>query len=54
MRVPAYRRSARPYRRLEELTYPFHDRTFTVTQRGRICFKASPDVEGEEYLTKLR
>ena len=41
MRVPAevYRRSARPYRGLEELTYPFHDGTFTVTQCGRICFK---------------
>jgi putative transposase len=23
---------------LEELTYPFHDKTFTVTQCGRICF----------------
>jgi hypothetical protein len=26
-------------RGLEELTYPFHDGTFTVTQCGRICFK---------------
>ena len=25
-------------RGLEELTYPFHDKTFTVTQCGRICF----------------
>jgi putative transposase len=42
MQVPAdvYRRSARPYRGLEELVYPFHDATFTVTQCGRICFKA--------------
>jgi putative transposase len=24
---------------LEELTYPFHAATFTVTQCGRICFK---------------
>jgi hypothetical protein len=24
---------------LEEVTYPFHDGTFTVTQCGRICFK---------------
>ena len=24
---------------LEELTYPFHDGTFSVTQCGRICFK---------------
>jgi len=41
MRVPAavYVRSPRPYRGLEELTYPFHDATFTVTQCGRICFK---------------
>jgi putative transposase len=41
MRVPAdvYVRSARVYRGLEELTYPFHDGTFTVTQCGRICFK---------------
>jgi putative transposase len=41
MKVPAdlYRRSARGYRGLEELTYPFHDGTFTVTQCGRICFK---------------
>jgi putative transposase len=27
------------YRGLEELTYPFHDATFTVTHCGRICFK---------------
>ena len=41
MKVPAdvYTRSARVYRGLEELTYPFHDATFTVTQCGRICFK---------------
>ena len=41
MKVPAdvYARSSRPYRGLEELTYPFHDATFTVTQCGRICFK---------------
>ena len=40
MKVPAdvYTRSARVYRGLEELTYPFHDKTFTVTQCGRICF----------------
>jgi len=40
MRVPAdvYVRSSRVYRGLEELTYPFHDKTFTVTQCGRICF----------------
>jgi putative transposase len=41
MNVPAdvYVRSARAYRGLEELTSPFHDGTFTVTQCGRICFK---------------
>ena len=42
MKVPAdlYVRSDRLYRGLEDLTYPFHDATFTVTQCGRICFKA--------------
>jgi putative transposase len=41
MKVPAdvYVRSARVYRGLEELTYPFHDQTITVTHCGRICFK---------------
>jgi len=41
MKVPAevYVRSSRVYRGLEELTYPFHDATFTVTHCGRICFK---------------
>jgi putative transposase len=41
MRVPGevYARSLRPYRGLEDLTYPFHDATFTVTHCGRICFK---------------
>ena len=40
MKVPAeiYTRSPRPYRGLDELTYPFHDATFTVTRCGRICF----------------
>jgi putative transposase len=40
MKVPAdfYARSARVYRGLEDLTYPFHDATLTVTQCGRICF----------------
>jgi len=32
-----YRPSPRPYRGLHELAYPFHDRTITVTQCGRIC-----------------
>jgi putative transposase len=42
MKVPADvdTRSPRVYRGLEELAYPFHDATFTVTQCGRICFKA--------------
>ncbi len=41
MQVPAdrYRRSARDYRGLEELDYPFHDWSVTVTHCGRICFK---------------
>jgi putative transposase len=41
MKMPAdvYVRSSRVYRGLDELTYPFHDATFTVTQCGRICFK---------------
>jgi putative transposase len=41
MKVPAgvYVRSPRVYRGLEELTDPFHDGTFTVTQCGRICLK---------------
>jgi len=40
MKVPAdvYAPSARVYRGLQELTYPFHDKTFTVTQCARICF----------------
>ena len=42
MQVPAdvYRRSTRVYQGLDELTYPFHDKTFTVTQCGRICFNS--------------
>ena len=41
MKVPAdlYTRSARVYRGLQELSYPFHDQTITVTGCGRICFK---------------
>jgi putative transposase len=40
MKYPAelYRPSPRPYHGLDELHYPFHDRTITVTQCGRICF----------------
>jgi putative transposase len=39
MKCPAdlYHRSERPYRGLPEVEYPFHDRTITVTQCGRIC-----------------
>jgi putative transposase len=41
MKVPGdlYARSSRGYRGLEDLTYPFHDQTVTVTRCGRICFK---------------
>ena len=41
MKVPGdlYTRSSRVYRGLEDLTYPFHDQTVTVTRCGRICFK---------------
>jgi putative transposase len=41
MKVPGdvYAPSSRAYRGLEELTYPFHDATITVTHCGRICFK---------------
>jgi putative transposase len=41
MKVPGdlYTRSPRVYRGLDELTYPFHDATITVTSCGRICFK---------------
>ena len=41
MRYPAelYAPSARPYRGLEELHYPFHDHSHIVTRCGRICFE---------------
>ena len=41
MKYPAelYRPSRHPYRGLDELYYPFHDKTITVTQCGRICFQ---------------
>ena len=40
MKFPAeiYTRSRRRYHGLEELDYPFHDKTITVTQCGRVCF----------------
>lgn len=34
-----YKYSPRPYKGIQELNYPFHDRTVTVTNCGRICFK---------------
>lgn len=39
MRYPGeiYTASKRPYAGLDELRYPFHDRTLTVTQCGRLC-----------------
>jgi putative transposase len=41
MKVPAdlYHPSAREYRGLEELEYPFHDWSVVVTHCGRICFQ---------------
>ncbi|NJN40409.1 MAG: IS481 family transposase [Gammaproteobacteria bacterium] len=40
MQCPAerYAPSERPYRGLDPIDYPFHDRTVTVTRCGRICF----------------
>jgi putative transposase len=40
MRCPGelYAPSTRQYRGLDELRYPFHDRTITVTQCGRLCW----------------
>lgn len=39
MKTPAslYQASRRPYQGLPELQYPFHDRSITVTECGRIC-----------------
>lgn len=41
MKTPSeiYKKSLRSYKKLEELSYPFHDRTTIVTQCGRICYK---------------
>lgn len=33
-----YSPSSNPYRGLDDLRYPFHDRTITVTNCGRMCF----------------
>ena len=39
MKFPSelYASSPRPYKGIEELSYPFHDRTVTITHCGRIC-----------------
>lgn len=34
-----YTYSPRPYKGIQDINYPFHDRTVTVTSCGRICFK---------------
>lgn len=41
MKTPAalYQASPRVYRGLPELQYPFHDRSITVTECGRICME---------------
>jgi putative transposase len=41
MQVPAdrYTPSSRPYHGLQDLDYPFHDWTATVTNCGRLCYK---------------
>jgi putative transposase len=41
MQMPAekYQKSSRPYKGLQDLDYPFHDRAALVTNCGRICFK---------------
>ena len=41
MQMPAelYKKSPRPYKGLEDLEYPFHDRAALVTNCGRICYK---------------
>ncbi len=41
MKYPSelYKTSTRIYKGIEELNYPFHDRTVTVTNCGRICIR---------------
>ena len=41
MQMPAeiYKKSSRPYQGLDDLDYPFHDRTALVTNCGRICYR---------------
>ena len=36
--VEHYSSSPRPYDGLPDIDYPFHDKTITVTNCGRICF----------------
>jgi putative transposase len=49
MKVPAdlYTRSTRPYTGLGQLSYPFHDRTVTVTQCGRVCYNRQKTISVE-------
>ena len=59
MRYPAelYVPSTRLYRGLEELDYPFHDRTITVTRCGRLCFgrrKIVTHVSGMDLMDLAR
>ena len=41
MKFPSelYQASSRPYRGIQPIDYPFHDRTITVTYCGRICIR---------------
>ena len=41
MKCPSevYQPSPRPYQGLQEVSYPFHDRTIMVTCCGRICIR---------------
>lgn len=43
MKFPSelYRPSLRPYRGLPEVSYPFHDKTITITHCGRICHQTN-------------
>jgi putative transposase len=43
MKTPAtlYKPSARLYRGIEELEYPFHDWTAVITTCGRICYQSA-------------
>jgi hypothetical protein len=41
-----YQRSVRKYLGLNELDYPFHDRTVTVTMCGRACERGASSLTG--------